>query len=107
MLRGFYANHVFALVRVPPDEGLCFTYIRDEARRAKQRSVTPQKGECQEDILFNVMNPLTNQTVEAKVSFILNKGCSVDHKKIPLSIFNMLIVKNNQIKKLFQRGAKL
>nr|DAG78251.1 MAG TPA: hypothetical protein [Caudoviricetes sp.] len=40
MLRGFYLHHVYAPARCQPDGGLCFTYIRDEARRAKQRNVS-------------------------------------------------------------------
>ena len=43
MLRGFYLHHVYAPARCQPDGGLCFTYIRDEARRAKQRNVSSAK----------------------------------------------------------------
>lgn len=35
--------HVSALARWPPDGGLCFTYIRDEARSIRQRSVSSVK----------------------------------------------------------------
>ena len=36
-------QHYLALARCQPDGGLCFTYIRDEARRAKQRNVSSAK----------------------------------------------------------------
>lgn len=42
MLRGLY-HSTFAPARCQPDGGLCFTYIRVEARRAKQRNVSSAK----------------------------------------------------------------
>ncbi len=39
MLRGF-SSFCFAPARCQPDGGLCFAYIRDEARRAEQRNVS-------------------------------------------------------------------
>lgn len=42
MLRGF-SSFCFAPARCQPDGGLCFTYIRDEARRAKQRNFSSDR----------------------------------------------------------------
>ena len=39
----FLSFPCYASARCPPDGGLCFTYIRDEARRAKQRNVSSAK----------------------------------------------------------------
>ena len=42
MLRGLY-HFIFAPALLATGRGLCFTYIRDEARRAKQRNVSSVK----------------------------------------------------------------